>query len=330
MYAKAVRAVTDAMVAMRGHGVPECQSSISFPPLEPTVLRETIPHNVASGFGAFPPPPPHSRFADLQAKMVNPASHIEDMDRLGINVEVASTSTVLASGESAEADHDLELNRRLNDAHAEAQRAYPRRIVGSFTLPLQDVALSLTELERAVTSWGSASPTCLPMQWHVRWGPITVADLEALHGRGIIVFLHPHGVKDPWFLDYGLWNSVGQAVEETKALSSMIYEGMFDRFPGLRLVISHGGGYLLITTAAMTATCKTCLKARATSPVRPVSISLTSITTRACIHPRCSPRSSTGSAPSVWSWAATIRSVTRTRSDSSTGARACHPKRQCS
>lgn len=98
--------------------------------LEPTVLREAIPHNVASGLGTFPPPPPHSRFADVQAKMVNPDAHIEDMDRLGIDVEVASTSTVLASGEWAEADYDLEPQRAKHawkraQHHPCAQRVSP-------------------------------------------------------------------------------------------------------------------------------------------------------------------------------------------------------------
>ncbi|UXY17437.1 amidohydrolase [Streptomyces cynarae] len=67
---------------------------------------------------------------------------------------------------------------------------------------------------------------------------------EAIAERGLVVFLYPHGVTDPWYLDYGLWNSVGQTVEEARALSSMIYEGLLDHLPTLKIVVSHGGGYL--------------------------------------------------------------------------------------
>ena len=50
-------------------------------------------------------------------------------------------------------------------------------------------------------------------------------------GAGLVAFVHPDGVTDPWFQDYSLWNSIGQPVEETKAMSSLIYEGVFDRWP---------------------------------------------------------------------------------------------------
>lgn len=209
------------------------------------MLGEAMPHNVASGFGSFPPPPPGSRLADVQAKMINPAAHIEDMDRLGIDIEVASASTVIAGGEWAEPALDLDLNRRLNDAHAEAQRAFPQRIVGSFTLPLQDIELALGELERAVDELDLRVANLPANVKGVYMGARSLWPIwEALHDRHIVVFLHPHGVTDPWYLEYGLWNSVGQAVEEAKALSSIIYEGLLDRFGDLKLVISHGGGYL--------------------------------------------------------------------------------------
>jgi aminocarboxymuconate-semialdehyde decarboxylase len=213
--------------------------------LEPTVMSEATPHNVASGFGSFPPPPPGSRFADVRAKMISPVAHVEDMDRLGIDIEVASSSTVVAGGEWATPAADLDLNRRLNDTHAEAQRAFPERIVGSFTLPLQDVERSLAELERAIDELGLRVANIPANVKGVYVGDRSLWPIwEALHDRQIVVFLHPHGVTDPWYLDYGLWNSVGQAVEETRALSSMIYEGLLDRFEDLKLVISHGGGYL--------------------------------------------------------------------------------------
>lgn len=182
-------------------------------------------HNVALGFGTFAPYVPGSRFAIVQEKMMNLTAHIEDMNRLGIDVEVVSTSTVMANCEWADPRTDLALNRRLNETNARAQRDHPDRIVGSFTLPLQDLELSLGDLERCVDE---LALRVVNMPANVRGTYVGDRSLwplwEAIADWELVVFLHPHGVKDPWYLAYGLWNSVGQAVEETKALSSMIYE----------------------------------------------------------------------------------------------------------
>jgi aminocarboxymuconate-semialdehyde decarboxylase len=55
--------------------------------------------------------------------------------------------------------------------------------------------------------------------------------------------MHPEGVRDPWFQRYALWNSAGQSIEETKCLTSLIYEGVMYKYPKLKVVIAHGGGY---------------------------------------------------------------------------------------
>ena len=53
----------------------------------------------------------------------------------------------------------------------------------------------------------------------------------------------PKGDLCAWFQQYGFWNSIGQSFEEAKFISSMIFEGMLDRFPRLKIVVTHGGGY---------------------------------------------------------------------------------------
>ena len=81
--------------------------------------------------------------------MLLPERQIEDMDRLGIDVNVISLSTVIGGTAWADAETELELVKRVNDRAAEWCAAYPKRFVGSFVLPLQDMDLSMREFERA-------------------------------------------------------------------------------------------------------------------------------------------------------------------------------------
>lgn len=213
--------------------------------LEREVLERSWPHNVASGFGAAGPVRSGTRHDGLQRKLLDPAAHLEDMDRLGIDVSVLSLSTVMSGTQWADPGTDLQLSRRANDHVAEVVRAHPDRFVGSFSLPLQDLERSLTELERCDEELGLRVvnlPAVVGDAYlgHPRFHPFW----EAASARGLIAFVHPHGVTDPWYQDYALWNSVGQAVEETKVMSSLIYEGVLDRWPSVPIVISHGGGYL--------------------------------------------------------------------------------------
>src|SRR5262249_49453027 len=137
------------------------------------------------------------------------------------------------------------LVRRVNDCAAAWCAAHPKRFVGSFVLPLQDVDSSLREMERAVgelklkvanlsSSYGGEDLR------HSRFHPFLGAPAPP-RGPG---FIPPEGVKDLGFQDFGLGNSVGQPIEEAKVMSSIIYEGIFDRFPGVKIVMAHGGGYL--------------------------------------------------------------------------------------
>jgi aminocarboxymuconate-semialdehyde decarboxylase len=66
---------------------------------------------------------------------------------------------------------------------------------------------------------------------------------EAIRGLDIPAFIHPEGLRDPWYHRFALWNSIGQQIEEAKAMASIIYEGLLDAVPGLKIVVAHGGGY---------------------------------------------------------------------------------------
>jgi aminocarboxymuconate-semialdehyde decarboxylase len=213
--------------------------------LDPGVLRVTAEHSPALAFGRAPEPPPGTPLADANKKMLSAELHLEDMDARGIEVEVLSTSTVVARTGWADPQTALDLNRRLNDTIAEWVRTRPARFIGSFTLPLQDMDLALAELQRAVDEL-ELRVVNLPAQINGAYlGDPSLRPLwEAILDRDLVVFIHPDGLSEEWYQRYSLWNSVGQPVEETRTLASLIYEGVLEDLPGLRIVVSHGGGYL--------------------------------------------------------------------------------------
>jgi len=59
-----------------------------------------------------------------------------------------------------------------------------------------------------------------------------------------VVYIHPAGNSDRRFEKWYLWNSIGQSFEEAMAIASLMYEGILDAFPRLKICISHGGGYM--------------------------------------------------------------------------------------
>ena len=61
---------------------------------------------------------------------------------------------------------------------------------------------------------------------------------------GALVYIHPGGNRDARFKRFHLWNSVGQAFEEAMAIASLMYDGVLEAFPKLKICISHGGGYM--------------------------------------------------------------------------------------
>jgi aminocarboxymuconate-semialdehyde decarboxylase len=212
--------------------------------LEPAVFRASANRTVISGFGAAPTAEPRPGTRNLMARIMDAAAEIEDMDARGVDVGVISSSTVLQGTSWADPDTDLTLCRRCNDQTADWVARHPARFVGSFVLPLQDLGRAMSELERAVGQLGLNVANVSSSYNGVYLGdPHYDAFWAAVHERGITVWIHPEGVRDPWFQRYALWNSLGQSIEETKVMASLIYEGVLTRYPGLKIVMAHGGGY---------------------------------------------------------------------------------------
>jgi len=208
--------------------------------LDEEVFKAAANKTVFTGFGANPARAPRPGTEGLLARMMQPADIVEDMDSRGIDMSVITSSTVLQGTSWADPQTDLALCRRCNDTVADWVARFPARFIGSAVLPLQDVGLALKELERTgfrVVNAGACYNGAYlgdPV-YHPFWEAILRCDAT--------VWIHPEGVRDPWFQRYALWNSAGQSIEEAKVMASLIYEGVMHKYPGIRIVIAHGGGY---------------------------------------------------------------------------------------
>lgn len=147
-------------------------------------------------------------------------------------------------------DRDLaqKLIRAQNEGLADICRKYPDRFVGLATVALQHPDLAAEQLEEGVTKLGLrggsigtsvGSDELASSKFDPFW-----AKAEQL---GVPVFMHPRGIPEleRRFEGNGaLGNVIGNPLATTIALSHLIFEGTFDRFPRLRLCAAHGGGYL--------------------------------------------------------------------------------------
>ena len=179
------------------------------------------------------------------ARMSDISDRIAKMDAMGVDVQVLSASLVHQGLDWADAQTSLRLARTTNDWIAKAVAAHPARFVGLGTLPLHMPSLAVTELDRCMGDLRLKGVAISTMAGTMELGdPQLRAFWAKAEALGAVVYIHPGGNRDRRFKRFHLWNSVGQAFEEAMAISSLMYDGVLESFPKLKICISHGGGYM--------------------------------------------------------------------------------------
>ena len=185
------------------------------------------------------------RAGTVLARMSDVSERIAKMDAMGVDVQVLSASLVHQGLDWADAQISLRFARITNDWIAKAVAANPERFVGLGTLPLHVPALAVTELERCMGDLRLKGVAISTMAGTMELGdPQLRAFWAKAEALGALVYIHPGGNRDRRFKRFHLWNSVGQAFEEAMAISSLMYDGVLESFPKLKICISHGGGYM--------------------------------------------------------------------------------------
>lgn len=182
-------------------------------------------------------------FREVQSNCWDPAVRLAECDASSVDVQVLSTVPVMFSY-WAKPGHTADLAKLLNDHIAGLVREYPKRFVGLGTLPMQDAALSIRELERCSRDLGLSG---VQIGTHVNgWNldderifPI----LEAAADLGAAVFVHPWQMlgRERMGLYWLPW-LVGMPAETALSICSFIFGGIFERLPALRVAFAHGGG----------------------------------------------------------------------------------------
>jgi len=191
-------------------------------------------------------------FREITDNVWDPKRRLEDCDRDGVSLQVLSTVPVMFSYWAKPADA-LDLSRRLNDHIAEVVRADPTRFAGLATIPMQDPDLAAGELERCVRELGLRGAQ---IGTHVDANPhsgrvdslnLDNASLQPIWSAAeqldASIFVHPWDMLGKERMPkYWLPWLVGMPAETSLAICSMIFGGVFERFPKLRVAFAHGGG----------------------------------------------------------------------------------------
>lgn len=182
-------------------------------------------------------------FREVGRNAWDPAAIVADMDRHGVDVMVLCTVPVLFYY-WAKPEHTLQWARFVNDHLASVVRQYPDRFIALGTVPLQDTALAIAEMERCVRELGMPG---LEIGSNVNGVNLDDERLfpfyEAAESLGCALLVHPWNMlgADRLRRYWGEW-LVGMPAETALAIHSCICGGVFDRFPRLRMLFAHAGG----------------------------------------------------------------------------------------
>ncbi|MFK7969559.1 MAG: amidohydrolase family protein [Bacteroidia bacterium] len=186
-------------------------------------------------------------FREIESNCWNPEERIQEYAGNQTQVQVVCTIPVMFSYWAKPKD-GLEVSRFLNDDIAETAAKYPKHYVALGTIPMQDTDLAIKELHRLhemgipgiqigsnINDLNLSEPQFFPI-------------FEACQELGMAVFVHPWNMMGfnsmkkywlPWL--------VGMPAETSRAICSMIFSGVLERLPKLRVCFAHAGGEFLFT-----------------------------------------------------------------------------------
>ena len=183
-----------------------------------------------------------ARFFGVTAPMSDPNKRLEDMDRVGIDVEVISLSTPNIF--FAHDTRQPEVARILNDAYAELIAKHPTRFKGFASIPMDAPDAAIAELHRAIDELKLNGVILLSnIKGQALTSPAYRPFFEEADRMNLCIFLHPMLPANPEpFTEYVLGPLVGFPFDTTLAVARMCFAGLLRELPNIRWIIGHLGG----------------------------------------------------------------------------------------
>jgi len=185
-------------------------------------------------------------FMTLMPGMFDYELRLRAMDAAGVDLAIVTLTSPNAYWGSPKVS--LQAAQVVNDDMAAQQERYPERIRFMCSLPWQHPKLALAELKRACDELGAVGVMVLA---NIDGASLTDKRFSSIwkeiDRRGLPVLVHPSAPPGTKHLDVMMYNliaSTGFMFDTTLAVSRMIFDGFFDRYPKLKLIASHGGGTL--------------------------------------------------------------------------------------
>jgi aminocarboxymuconate-semialdehyde decarboxylase len=187
----------------------------------------------------------HRMMQSVHAKLSSVPDRLLDMDRLGIDVQAISCSP-FQFYYWAEAEAALHASQLVNDGIARMIASEPSRFVGLGTVPLQAPSLAVRELDRIVGELGFRG---VQIATSVQGEELSADRFRPFFARAeeldALVFLHPNGYSDGQRLSRHYFiNLIGNPLDSTLAISHLIFDGVLQNHPRLKICVAHGGGFL--------------------------------------------------------------------------------------
>jgi aminocarboxymuconate-semialdehyde decarboxylase len=183
-----------------------------------------------------------ARFFGVTPPMTDVARRLDDMDRVGIDVQVVSLSTPNVF--FTDAPHQVEIARMVNDAYAELIAQHPARFKALASIPMDAPDGAVAELHRTIDELKLNGVILLS---NIGGKPLTSPEYRPFFAEAnrmkLCILLHPMlpANTEP-FREYVLGPIVGFMFDTTLAVARMCFDGMLREFPDIRWIVGHLGG----------------------------------------------------------------------------------------
>lgn len=182
---------------------------------------------------------------DVAPKMNSIEVRLADMDKMGVDIQAVSPAPYQYYY-WADPEIGRDASRMINDHLANIAATHSDRFVALGTVPMQDPDMAVAELVRCVKDLGMRG---VELATNVNGDELSNPKFEKFYAKAVeldtLLFLHPAGFTHPQrFTGHYFANLIGHPVESSLAIGYLVFDGVLDRHPGLKICVAHGGGYV--------------------------------------------------------------------------------------